>query len=73
MISQWVEFFTGSTGNWPLVTLPKGGPMFGGNVVNVSGPCFTGTQDIECLFGDVSTPGIFTGNMMKVCIIACVI
>ncbi|ELU14025.1 hypothetical protein CAPTEDRAFT_222578 [Capitella teleta] len=60
----------GSSGSWPLVADPKGGPMFGGNIITVSGPCFASGQDIECRFGDVKTPGIYTGNMMKAICVA---
>jgi len=33
---------------WPLVSNPSFGPMFGGQLVNVSGPCFHPTQHIVC-------------------------
>jgi hypothetical protein len=60
-------------GTWPLVISPINGPQFGGNVVNVSGPCFlpTAAQTILCRFGQ-SKPvhGYYYGNMMQVMCVA---
>jgi hypothetical protein len=54
-------------GTWPLVISPLFGPQFGGNVVNISGPCFLSGMKIKCRFGQ-SDPVLayYWGDMMQV-------
>jgi hypothetical protein len=54
-------------GSWPLVAWPMYGPQFGGNVVNVSGPCFLPGQTIKCKFGQAAPVlAYYWGDMMQV-------
>jgi hypothetical protein len=55
-----------STGTWPLTISPLFGPMFGGNIVNVSGPCFLNSANIKCRFGSVVSTAYNWGDMMQV-------
>lgn len=51
---------------WPLEMWPTFGPMLGGIVVNVTGPCILGGDRFKCKFGDTVVDGIYWGNMMQV-------
>lgn len=51
--------------SWPLVVNGGTGAMFGGMLVNVSGPCFQGDENITCKFGDTVSLGHYWGNMMQ--------
>ena len=42
--------------------------MLGGTLVRVSGPCFEPSDDVTCLFGDISTPGVFIDQESVACI-----
>ena len=66
-------FFPDLRKSWPLVISPTFGAMFGGQLVSVSGPCFSPTDNIVCRFSrgnlNATVPGYSWGNPMQaVCV-----
>lgn len=47
---------------------PSGGSMMGGDVVNVTGPCFLPTSQIRCKFGQYETVGVYLNPVQAKCI-----
>ena len=42
--------------------------MLGGTLVTLSGPCFEATDTLECVFGEISTPGLYLNRDNVMCI-----
>lgn len=47
---------------------PSGGTMLGGEMVNVTGPCFLPTSQIRCKFGQYETLGIYLNPVQAKCV-----
>ena len=47
---------------------PWYGHTFGGTIVKVSGPTFTETDDIVCMFDDVEVDGVYIEQQKAVCV-----
>ena len=42
--------------------------MLGGTLVTLSGSCFEATDTVECVFGEISTPGLYLNRYNVMCI-----
>ncbi|XP_055339847.1 protein mesh-like [Paramacrobiotus metropolitanus] len=47
---------------------PSGGSMLGGEMINVTGPCFLPSSQIRCKFGQYETQGIYLNPVQAKCI-----
>ncbi|KAL5012737.1 hypothetical protein ScPMuIL_011288 [Solemya velum] len=50
-----------------LETFPGYGGMFGGDMIDVTGPCITGSRALRCRFGSVEVDGIVNGSVRARC------
>ena len=51
-----------------MLISPNSGNELGGTPVTVRGPCFNATDNITCLFGNTSVPGVRVSVTTALCI-----
>ena len=54
--------------NLPLVFAPEQGNMLGGNLVNISGPCFGPNTLVKCRFYDREVEGVVRDTNTAFCV-----